>query len=159
MSFPLHAQEGWDDEFQMLRPECSVMETSLLGEVRLAPRRVGSQATAPLKAKGVQKVPVVLVAFADQGFSVADTNEGVIEYYQKFCNGTKDGHIYTGHGSHGSIRDFFVEQSDSVFLPEFVVIGPVVQQQIWINGHYETQYLPNGTTTVDWIPGHYQLVP
>ena len=126
MSFPLHAQERWDDEFQMLRPECSVMETSLLGEVRLAPRRVGSQATAPLKAKGVQKVPVVLVAFADQGFSVADTNEGVIEYYQKFCNGTKDGHIYTGHGSHGSIRDFFVEQSDSVFLPEFVVIGPVV---------------------------------
>lgn len=43
--------------------------------------------------------------------------------------------------------------------PPPVVVGPVVQRQIWVNGHYETQYLPNGTTTVVWIPGHYQLVP
>lgn len=91
-----------------------------------APHRVGSQQTAPLKAMGIKKVPVVLVAFADKAFSAADgTPTGVNSYYRLFCNGTMDGQLYTGHGSHGSVRDYFVEQSDSAFLPEFSVIGPV----------------------------------
>lgn len=93
---------------------------------RLAPRKVGSQKDAPIKAVGVKKVPVILVAFADQGFTCGDsTVAGANEYYDKFCNGTRDGKLYTGHGSHGSIRDYFVEMSDSAFLPEFAVIGPV----------------------------------
>ena len=90
-----------------------------------APRRIGSQSTASLNSKGVCKIPVLLVSFADKDFSVADTDEGVREYYDLFCNGTRDGNLYKGHGSYGAIRDYFVTQSDSIFLPDFVVIGPV----------------------------------
>ena len=90
-----------------------------------AMRRIGSQATAPIKSRGTQHVPVVLVSFADVDFTVADNDEDVNAYYQRFCNGTMDGVRYTGHGSYGSIRDYFIEQSDSVFFPLFSVIGPV----------------------------------
>lgn len=121
------------------RPEC-FHEAESDGP-RHAPRRIGSQATAALKAQGVKYVPVVLVSFSDVDFSVADvvesdaqgnvtsrtkgTDEEVNAFYQKFCNGTMDGNRYTGHGSYGSIRDYFVEQSDSIFQPIFEVIGPV----------------------------------
>ena len=88
-------------------------------------RRVGSAATAPLKPHGVKYVPVVLVEFADKTFSVRETHEEVRAYYDLYCNGTRDGVLYTGHGSHGSIRDYFAEQSEGDFLPEFVPIGPV----------------------------------
>ncbi|MCD7721246.1 MAG: M6 family metalloprotease domain-containing protein [Prevotellaceae bacterium] len=89
-------------------------------------RNIGSQATAPLSSTGEQRVPVILVAFKDKAFTVADSTEaGVNEFYEKFCNGTMDGQLYTEHGSHGSVRDYFAEQSDSVFFPLFTVIGPV----------------------------------
>ena len=88
-------------------------------------RRLGSAATAPLKPHGVKTVPVVLVEFADKEFSVRKTREEVRAYYDLYCNGTRDGVLYTGHGSYGSIRDYFMEQSEGDFLPEFVPIGPV----------------------------------
>lgn len=122
---PALAQDDWSEEVQMLRPECQHETPSAAGLHMLGPRKIGSQETAAIKARGVKKVPVVLVAFPDKAFTVADNDEGVREYYRKFCNGTMDGHIYTGHGSHGSIRDYFVEQSDSVFFPQFEIIGPV----------------------------------
>lgn len=118
-------QEDAEDWLQNGRPECVQDADSDGVTPRPGFRKIGSQATAPLKSVGVQHVPVVLVAFADKAFSVSDTAEGVNAYYQKYCNGTMDGIIYTGHGSHGSIRDYFVEQSDSAFFPEFTVIGPV----------------------------------
>lgn len=95
------------------------------GRKRVVRRRVGSSETAPLKPHGVKYVPVVLVEFADKPFSVRESPEEVKAYYDLYCNGTRDGVLYTGHGSHGSIRDYFVEQSEGDFLPEFVPIGPV----------------------------------
>ncbi len=89
-------------------------------------RRVGSQATAPMRAKGSPKVPVVLVQFSDLAFSVDSTAAGVNNYYYKFCNGNMDGTLYGGDKGYGSVRDYFVQQSDSLFLPEFVIIGPVI---------------------------------
>lgn len=88
-------------------------------------RRIGTVESAALKCTGVQRVPVVLVSFSDLDFTVAEDDESVHEYYDKFCNGTLDGNLYKTHGSHGSIRDYFVEQSDSTFFPEFTIIGPV----------------------------------
>ncbi len=90
-----------------------------------SPRHIGSQNTAPLPAVGSPKIPVLLVSFADEDFTVAETDEGVREFYDLYCNGTRDGKMYTGHKSRGSIRDYFIEQSDSIFQPEFVIIGPV----------------------------------
>lgn len=91
--------------------------------------RIGSQATAPLPAHGSPKVPVVLVNFADSVFTVAPTDEEVRAYYDLYCNGTRDGNHYQGHSSYGSIRDYFSDQSEGVFTPEFVVIGPVTVSQ------------------------------
>lgn len=90
-----------------------------------APRRVGSAATAPLPTTGSPKIPVVLVEFADSTFQVADTPAGVREYYNTFCNGTADGERHAFSGNYGTIRDYFREQSNGLFTPEFVVIGPV----------------------------------
>ena len=88
-------------------------------------RRAANQIDAPLRSIGVQKIPVVLVEFADLKFSVANNAEDLRTRFDLFCNGTRDGIRYTGAGSFGSVRDYFVQQSDSLFLPEFEVIGPV----------------------------------
>ena len=88
-------------------------------------RRLGSSVTAALKPHGVKYVPVVLVEFADKTFSVRENDEDLRAYYDLYCNGTRDGELYQGHGSRGSIRDYFVEQSEGEFLPEFGIIGPV----------------------------------
>ena len=96
---------------------------------RRMPLTLGLRETAAISGIGVKHVPVVLVAFSDKAFSVCPTDAEVNDYYQKYCNGTMDGLVYTDHGSHGSIRDYFVEQSDSAFLPEFTVIGPVTLEK------------------------------
>jgi len=88
-------------------------------------RRTGSQLDAPLRSIGVQRVPVVLVDFSDLTFSVAAGDNAVRRFYDLFCNGTHNGILYQGAGSYGAVRDYFVQQSDSLFLPEFEVIGPV----------------------------------
>jgi len=122
---------GQDDTFMMFeRPECDVHFTPQVASGRDGVKRVGSQSAAPLKSSGVQRVPVVLVNFKDVKFSAAPDSASVNEFYQKFCNGTMDGKRYTGHGSYGSIRDYFVAQSDSVFFPLFDVIGPVTLDSV-----------------------------
>ncbi|MBQ8968581.1 MAG: M6 family metalloprotease domain-containing protein [Bacteroidaceae bacterium] len=139
MSQTAKAQDDTEDWLQNGRPEC-VGEPAIDGARHIV-RRIGSQATAPIKARGIQHVPVVLVAFQDKDFTVGDslvmdtagnvvdvmkgTDEDIRNYYRLFCNGRQDGVRYTGHGSYGSVHDYFVEQSDSVFLPQFTVIGPV----------------------------------
>ena len=104
-----------------------------------APRKIGSQKNAPLKALGSPKVPVILVQFNDKKFTSGLTDsEGnpydcdseedeaaVNAFYHKFCNGLGDGSYYTGAGSHGAITEYFRDQSNGLFTPEFVVIGPV----------------------------------
>lgn len=88
-------------------------------------KKVGSQSLAPLKASGCPKIPLVLVQFSDLQFSVAQTDNAVNEFYDRFCNGNRDGTLYKDAFSYGAVRDYFVQQSDSLFQPEFVVIGPV----------------------------------
>ncbi|MBO4906077.1 MAG: M6 family metalloprotease domain-containing protein [Bacteroidaceae bacterium] len=110
---------------------------------RLAPRLIGSQSAAPLPSVGSPKVPVVLVNFTDSVFNVADTDEEVRQYYDLYCNGTRDGNLYQGHGSYGSIRDYFFDQSNGLFTPEFVIIGPVNLD------HPESYYGSNGSDGKD----------
>ena len=111
---------------------------------RISPRmkgpwKIGSQKNAPLKALGSPKVPVILVQFTDKKFisGLTDSNGNpheceldedeliVNEFYHKFCNGLGDGAYYTGADSHGAITEYFRDQSNGLFTPEFVVIGPV----------------------------------
>lgn len=95
----------------------------------ISTRSIGSIETAPISSTGSPKIPVILVNFSDEKFSVAETDEGIADYFDKFCNGTMDGTLYTGAGSSGAVRDYFAQQSDSVFLPEFVIIGPITLSQ------------------------------
>ncbi len=92
---------------------------------RLAPQHIGSRETAPLPSTGSPRVPVILVNFADSVFTVGNTSEEISHYYDLYCNGTRDGNLYQGHGSYGSIRDYFSDQSNGQFTPEFTILGPV----------------------------------
>ena len=126
------------------------------GQARRVKHRLGSSATAPLRPHGVKYVPVVLVEFADKAFSVKPTYDEVRAYYDLYCNGTRDGVLYTGHGSHGSIRDYFVEQSEGEFLPEFGIIGPVRLDSAYSyygRDTYKqvTQKTPDGRDTLVWV--------
>ncbi len=87
--------------------------------------RVGVKSTAPLTSIGSPKVPVILVQFSDLKFVSADTDIAVNALFDKYCNGTNNGQNYTGAGSYGAVKDYFIAQSDSIFKPEFNVIGPV----------------------------------
>ena len=88
-------------------------------------RGIGALEGAPIKSIGSPNIPVIIVNFNDLSISVADTDDAINKYYDLYCNGTKDGILYTGGGSTGAVRDYFAQQSDSLFLPNFDVIGPV----------------------------------
>ena len=71
-----------------------------------------------IKPLGSPRIPVILVNFSDEKLTVTETARGIADYYDKYCNGTRDGILYTGAGSRGAVRDYFAQQSDSLFLPE-----------------------------------------
>ena len=91
--------------------------------------RAGSPDRMAIKPLGSPRIPVILVNFSDEKLTVAETAEDLANYYDKYCNGTRDGILYTEAGSSGSVRDYFVQQSDSLFLPEFEVVGPVTLER------------------------------
>ena len=89
-------------------------------------KMVGDTASAPLPHFGSPKVPVILVQFKNKKFSVADTDEKVVELYDQFFNageGVMPGQA--GHESACSVREYFRQQSCGKFTPEFSVYGPV----------------------------------
>lgn len=92
--------------------------------------RIGSRATAPLPCTGNPKIPVVLVQFDDLKFISAEGDEQVNEVFHKTFNGSGipgEPHRVSGI-MYGAVSDYFIEQSDSLFQPEFKVIGPVTLQ-------------------------------
>ncbi len=123
----------------------SCTESSESDSRQKSPMKIGSQSTAPLKAFGSPKVPVILVQFSDKKFisglgtsidssgnEIANeclTREDSITvntFFSRFCNGTgESGSYYKDGGSYGAIREYFRDQSLGQFTPEFVVIGPV----------------------------------
>ena len=93
-----------------------------------ARQRVGSVASALVKPWGKKKIPVILAAFKDKKFTIAATDEKVNAFYDDFFNGTKD---YTATGTYdaasnlGCVRQYFIDQSQGQFEPDFTIIGPV----------------------------------
>ena len=73
-------------------------------------------------AKGCPKVPVILVQFPDLMFE-GDPNS----FFNRFCNGSDDASedYYATIGSKGPVAQYFSQQSDGQFVPEFGIIGPV----------------------------------
>ena len=95
---------------------------------RYARRNVGSVSSALVKPTGIKKIPVILTAFKDKQFTVARTNRMVNEFYDNFFNGTN---LYESTGNWGSVRQYFIDQSNGQFQPEFTVIGPVELDSVY----------------------------
>lgn len=93
--------------------------------MRRTKRNIGTLEQAQLKPIGTPHVAVVLVQFKDIFFSVANNQASVNDYYNKYCNGSDDSSPYTGHGSSGSVTEYFSDQSNGQFQPFFDVIGPI----------------------------------
>lgn len=108
-----------------LRNESLISQNEVMAKTERTSLQVGLASTAPLVSKGAPKIPLILVQFNDLKFTSANTSDSVNILFDKFCNGTNNGVNYTGAGSYGAVKDYFIAQSDSVFQPEFVVIGPV----------------------------------
>lgn len=100
------------------------------------PRRIGTHASAALTSIGSPKVPVILVQFPDKHFSVGlengdsctdETKQQLVrEFYNKYCNGDGVNEYWKDAGSFGSIREYFRDQSNGQFTPQFEVMGPVI---------------------------------
>ncbi len=83
---------------------------------RLVPMNFGRcEATYPVL--GEQKGLVILVEYQDVEFKYGD-----FDYFNRMLN--EEG--FSDYGSLGSARDWFIENSDGRFIPEFDVYGPVV---------------------------------
>ena len=103
-------------------------------------KKVGLASTAPLPSVGSPKIPIILVQFSDLKFSVSENEDSVRSFFDKFCNGTNSGVNYTGGGSFGSVKDYFIAQSDSLFQPCFDVIGPVTLPNSYVYYGKDSNY-------------------
>ena len=100
----------------------SMHESSVQRRVR---RHIGSLENALIPQIGQPHVAVLLVQFKDKYFTVASDSASIHDYYDKYCNGSAESSPYTGHGSSGSITEYFSDQSHGQFQPVFNVIGPI----------------------------------
>ena len=101
---------------------------SLPPKPRYARRQVGSVASALVQPFGTKKIPVILTAFKDKKFSVANTDQRVNAFYNDFFNGTDTYNAtgtYDNENNLGCVRQYFIDQSQGQFQPEFTIIGPV----------------------------------
>ncbi len=115
------------DRLHIMRDDFPMGQVIESNAARTPNKAFGSNAKAPIKAIGSPKIPIVLVQFNDLKFTIEDTEEEVHENYNKYMNGTGiPGKPYrVSGGSWGSVSDYFIEQSDSLFNPEFTIIGPI----------------------------------
>lgn len=79
-------------------------------------RQAAGQTQVP--NNGGVRIPVILVQFQDVKFR---EGEEAKQKYEQRMNGVN----YKGDGGYGSVKDYFVAQSDSLFMPQFDVIGPI----------------------------------
>lgn len=91
-------------------------------------RQVGSLANALIQPYGVKKIPVILAAFKDKPFTAANSDSRVKAFYNTFFNGEN---IENTTGNYGSVRQYFIDQSQGQFMPEFTIIGPVELDSVY----------------------------
>lgn len=85
-------------------------------KTRMIKRGPGLSSTT-FPGKGEQKGLVILVSYSDVDFTLNEP----YDYFANLLN-QKD---FSRSGATGSARDYFIESSDSLFLPTFDVYGPV----------------------------------
>jgi len=95
------------------------------GQHRVAPE----QDASTINSIGKPKIPVILAQFTDVKDSLSYGTEDYgkwKETMEKFFNGNEDGTPYVINGFYvASIKDYFAQQSDGLFVPQFVLLDPV----------------------------------
>ena len=91
-------------------------------------RQVGTVEGALIQPYGMKKIPVILAAFKDKPFTVANSDTRVKAFYDTYFNGED---IEATTGNYGSVRQYFIDQSQGQFLPEFSIIGPVQLDSVY----------------------------
>lgn len=130
VAMPVYAQSFDDEEDDLLSTE-RILTVTPEGERPDGPlrvrRRVGSLQGAALPHFGSPRVPVVLVEFPDRPFEVSGkTKEEVVKHFDIFFNSDSYAEAQNNVKSNGSVRRYFIDQSDSLFSPEFTILGPVM---------------------------------
>ena len=85
---------------------------------------LGTIANASIKPMGTPLIPVVLVNFADKKIGsngYVHSNEEAVAFYRRHFNEEN----YNEGKYFGSVRDYFICQSDSLFRPKFEILGPI----------------------------------
>lgn len=79
--------------------------------------RAASRIGGTVNNTGHVRIPVILAQFSNYSFTLS----------KEEMNLHFNGEDYKGdhEGSYGSVRDYFIAQSDSQFVPDFEVIGPI----------------------------------
>ncbi|MBQ0090169.1 MAG: M6 family metalloprotease domain-containing protein, partial [Prevotellaceae bacterium] len=84
---------------------------------RISRLTVGSKEKAVVPVIGNVNIPIVLVEFTDKNF--LSENDSVA--FDKHFNASN----YQNENHRGSVRDYFIAQSDSLFCPHFDIVGKV----------------------------------
>lgn len=100
-------------------PSVPELRTVALAEEARSQRMRSTQAqrVAEVPTMGDVKVPVLLVQYSDVKFSNSDP--------KAIFEGHINGDDYKAEGGYGSVKEYFEDQSDGKFTPQFDVIGPV----------------------------------
>lgn len=113
----------------VLRPfaESGVVQKARMASAQAPHRSNATQEAAPLRSLGSPTIAVVLAEFYDVKFSEEVSGANPEETFQKFFNGNGNDtpERYTDHGSYGAVRDYFRDQSQGLFTPNFKVAGTV----------------------------------
>ena len=106
-----------DNSITLLQSEAPQMPTDVYasGPQRMA--SLDSEGRSTFPTIGENHFPVVLLEFSDTPFSVPNPHD---EFY-RLCN--EKG--YSDYGGRGSVRDFYMANSNNKFLPTFDVYGPI----------------------------------
>ena len=101
-------QTGLTESYKIKEPENNLSQYA---------KGIG-QGITKFPSYGEHRSVVILVEFADKGFTIENPND----FYTRMLN--EPG--FSDYESTGSARDYFISNSNSVFIPQFDVYGPVV---------------------------------
>lgn len=93
------------------------MQTKPGAKQRVLHTRGPGLSTTRFPSKGEGKSIVVLVEYADNSFTIPNPKE----YYEELLNGED----FSDNGAYGSVRKYFIDNSEGAFSPHFDVYGPV----------------------------------
>ena len=100
-------------------------EDFLQGENKILSRAgLGTTANAGIKPIGTPLIPVVLINFADKKIGTdgyVDNDKEAVAFFKRHFNEAN----YNVGKYFGSVSDYFISQSDSLFKPKFEILGPI----------------------------------